>query len=180
MGSKGSPLGGGPGGGAPWPCLPNDINSREEEGDFLSGGFGGVGAVDGVGFDGFGEFGADGAGGRVGGVGGAHDVAVLLDGVFALQDLGDDGARDHEGDQVFEEGAGGVDRVEGFCLGLGEVEAAGGDDGEAGFLKLGVDFAGEVAAGGVGLDDGERAFGCHGEGPLRLGVAWGFLRVGGA
>jgi hypothetical protein len=39
------------------------------------------------------------------GVGGAHEVAVFQDGVFAFEDLDHDWARDHEVDQVFEEGA---------------------------------------------------------------------------
>ncbi len=126
--------------------------------------------MDGVGFDGFGEFGADGAGGGFFGVGGAHDVAVFGDGGLAFKDLGDDGAGDHEGDEVFEEGAGAVDGVKTFGLGLGEVEAAGGDDGEARGFEFGVDLAGEVAAGGVWFDDGEGAFDGHG---VVLCVCWG-------
>ena len=52
--------------------------------------------------------------------------------------------------------------VEALGLGLGQLQALGGHDGQPGVLELGVDFAGEVTARGVGLDDGEGAFGGHG------------------
>jgi hypothetical protein len=55
-----------------------------------------------------------------------------------------------------------VDGVEGLGLGLGEAQALLGDDRQARLLQLGVDPAGEVAAGGVGLDDRKRAFAGHG------------------
>ena len=42
------------------------------------------------------------------------------------------------------------------------------DDAQAVFLEAGVDLAGEVAAGGVGLEDGERALGRHGGKSLGL------------
>jgi hypothetical protein len=38
------------------------------------------------------------------------------------------------------------------------VDALLGDDAQAGGLDLGVDGAGQIAAGGVGLDDGKGAF----------------------
>ncbi len=109
----------------------------------------------------FGELGADGAGGGFLGVGGAHDLAVFGDGAFALEDLENDGAGDHEGDEAGEEGALAVDAVEFLGLGAGEEGALLGDDAQAGGLEGGVDLAGEVPAGGVGLDDGERALDGH-------------------
>ena len=58
-------------------------------------------------------------------------------------------------------GTGGVDFIEFFGLGLGHLDAALGDDAQAGVFDHRVHLAGEVPLGGVGLDDRESAFG-HG------------------
>lgn len=107
---------------------------------------------------------ADGAGVGVGGVGRAHDVSVAGDGVFAFKDLHDDGARDHEGNELTEEAAFCVDGVKAFGLGLGEVKTLLSDDAQASAFDHGVDGAGEVAAGGVGLEYGE----CAGDGHFSI------------
>ncbi len=67
----------------------------------------------------------------------------------------------------------------------GQVDALLGDDAQAGFLELGVDLAGQVAAGGVRLEDGEGALDGHGGIPLidrwrRDRRAAGRMRSGGA
>ena len=51
--------------------------------------------------------------------------------------------------------------VEGLRLGEGQVDALLGDDAQARGLELGVDRAGQVAPGGVRLDDRERALNGH-------------------
>ena len=80
------------------------------------------------------------------------------DGILAFEHLHDDRAGGHEGDQIVEERPLAVDAVEAFGLLAGHQDALGGDDAQAGILQHLGDRAGEVAAGGVGLDDREGAF----------------------
>ena len=60
-----------------------------------------------------------------------------------------------------------MDRVKGLRLGGGQLHAALGDDAQAGVFQHGVDLAGQIAAGGVGFDDGQRALGGHGRFPFQ-------------
>jgi hypothetical protein len=55
-----------------------------------------------------------------------------------------------------------VHRVEALGLLLAHLDALGGDDAQASFLQHLGDRAGQVAAGGVGLDDREGAGNRHG------------------
>ena len=116
----------------------------------------------GVGVDAVGEVGADGAFFGFLGIGGAHQLAVAQDGVFTFQHLHHDGAGDHEGDQVLEEGALLVDGVEGFGFGLGELHHAGSDDFQAGGFEAGEDLADDILGHGIGFDDGQGSFDSHG------------------
>ena len=50
---------------------------------------------------------------------------------------------------------------------LGQVSHLGGDDLQAGGFEAGVDLADHVLGDGVGLDDGQGAFDCHGKTPGR-------------
>ena len=118
--------------------------------------------MDGVGFDAFGQFLADRAGFGVCRVGCAHDVAVALHGVFAFQNLHDDGAADHEINQFAEEGALFVHGVEAFGLFAAHVDALGSNDAQAGFFQHLGDRTGQVTAGCVGLDDRKGAGNRHG------------------
>src|SRR3569623_670635 len=102
---------------------------------------------------------ADGAFGGVLRVGGANDVAIARHGVVAFQNLHDHGAGGHELHQLAEERALLVDLIELFSLGAAHADAALGDDAQARVLDHGVDLAGQVPLGGVGLDDGEGTFG---------------------
>ena len=54
-----------------------------------------------------------------------------------------------------------MDRVEGLGLAAAHQDALLRDDAQAGLLDDGVDGAGEVALGRVGLDDGEGALDGH-------------------
>ena len=83
------------------------------------------------------------------------------DRVIAFQHLHDHGAGDHERDQVVEERAGLVHAVEGLGLGLAHLDALLRDDAQAGLLDHGVDRAGQVTLGRVGLDDRKRALNRH-------------------
>jgi hypothetical protein len=105
---------------------------------------------------------ADGARVGLGGVGRAHHFAVLGNGAFAFQHLHDDRLGGHELDQLTIERAVLVDFVELARLFRRQLDALLRDDAQARILELGVDLAGQVAAGGVGLDDGKRAFDGHG------------------
>ena len=82
------------------------------------------------------------------------------------------GSGGHEPDQRAVERALLVDGVEGLGLLLREVEPLLRDDAQARLLEAVVDGPGEVAAGGIGLDDREGALGGH-EGSLRvMGLGW--------
>src|SRR6185312_10616076 len=85
---------------------------REEVGDLDLGGLRRVAAVHGIGVDGLREVGADGALGGLLRIGGAHEVAVPEDRVLAFEHLDHHRARAHEFDEVVEERAALVDRVE--------------------------------------------------------------------
>src|SRR6185503_6603262 len=89
---------------------------REEIGDLGLRGLRGVASVHGVGVDGLSEVGADRALGGFLRVRGAHEVAVLEDRVLALEHLDHHRARAHEFDEVVEERAALVDRVEAFGI----------------------------------------------------------------
>jgi hypothetical protein len=110
---------------------------------------------------------ADGAVIGIGGVGCAHHFAVLGDGVFAFENLHDDGLGRHEFHQFAVKRAVLVHLIEPAGLCGRQVDALLRDDAQAGLFEAGVDLAGQVAAGRVGFDDRQRAFGGH-EIPFRL------------
>ena len=139
----------------------DDLFRLEEEVDLDLGVLGAVRTMDRIGFDRLCEGLADRALVGIGRVGGTHHFAVLRDGIVALEHLDDDRARDHEADQIVEEGALAVDAVEALGLRLRHVDALGGDDAQAGLFELRGDRAGQVATRGVGLDDRESPFGRH-------------------
>ena len=118
--------------------------------------------------DRLGEQFADGAFSGLGRVGGAHHVAVFRNGVFAFQDLHDHRAGDHEVNEFAEERTLAVHAVEALSLGARHLDAALGDDAQAGLFDHGIDGAGEVTLGGVRLDDRECTLHGHG-GFLNLG-----------
>ena len=109
------------------------------------------------------------AGRGVLGVGGAHDFAVAGHGVLAFQNLHHHRGGGHEFHQFAVERPLGVDFIEFLGLVFGHLDAALGDNAQAGVLDHGVDLAGQIAAGGVRLDDREGAFG-HGSDFLGLVV----------
>src|SRR5690606_4205306 len=86
---------------------------------------------------------------------------VLGDGVVAFEHLHHDRARGHVVDQLAVERALLVDFVELLGLFAGHADPPLGDDAQAGVLDDRIDLAGDVAGGGVRLDDREGAFG-HG------------------
>ena len=120
--------------------------------------------------DRFGELLADRAGLGVLGVGRAHDVAVALYGILALEHLHDDGTRDHERNQIVEERPLLVDGIEALGLLLGHLDALRGDDAQAGLLEHLGDGAGQIAAGGIGLDDRKRPVRGHGRAAPAIGL----------
>src|SRR6185437_11265802 len=103
--------------------LADDLDIREEELDFVGGGFRGVGAVYRILADGESECLADGALGGVGRVGRAHDLAVLEDGALAFQHLHHDRRGAHLLDQLVVERAALVDGIERAGLSLAQLDA---------------------------------------------------------
>ena len=79
----------------------------------------------------------------------------------AFQNLHHDGLGRHEVAELTVEGTFLVDGVELACLRRGHVDALLRDDAKARGLDLGVDRAGEVTLGGVGLDDRKGALKGH-------------------
>jgi hypothetical protein len=109
---------------------------------------------------------ADGPLGRLGRVGCADHLAVLGDGIVALERHHDDGAARHEGAELVEEAPPLVLRVEALGLGAGEVDALHRLDHEALLLEAPQDRARLVSLDRVGLDDRKRSFQCHDAGFL--------------
>jgi hypothetical protein len=75
--------------------------------------------------------------------------------------LHEHGTGDHELDQVLEERALLVDRVELLGFVARQMHQLGGDDLEAGSFEAGNDLADDVLGDGVGLDDGKGTFDSH-------------------
>jgi len=98
-----------------------------------------------------------------------HHFTVLRNRVFAFQNLNHDRRGRHERAKLAVKTTLGVFGIE--CTGLcgRQMNALGGDDAQAGILELGNDLAGQVALGGVGLDDRQRALDGHSY-SVRLGT----------
>ena len=112
-----------------------------------------VRAVDRIGLDRFRVDFADRPFGGLLGVGRAHDLAVAGDCVLAFENLHDDWTGRHEAAQIGEERTFPVDGIETLGLVTGHPDAPRGYNAQSGLLQHLGDGAGEVAAGGVGLDD---------------------------
>lgn len=125
----------------------------------------------GIGVDAVGEISAYGAGLGFLGVGGAHQVAVLLDGVFAFKHLDKNRTRDHEVDEVLEKRTRSVNGIKTLGVGARQLLQAGGDDLQACLLEAGNDLANCVFSDGIRLDDGKGAFDSHVESRKLSGFA---------
>lgn len=135
---------------------------QEEEGYFNSSCLGRVRAVYGIGVDAVSEIGADRAFFSFLRIGCAHQVAVFTDGAFAFQGLNHHRTRDHEINQIFEEGAFFVYGVELLSFAARQCTTAA--------MRLSsqcsqtaVDLADNIFSHGVRFDDGEGAFDSHDE-----------------
>ena len=102
------------------------------------------------------------------------DFAVFDDGVLALEHLHHHRRGAHLGGQFLVERPALVHGIEALRLRLAQLDALGRDHAQPGILDLGDDLAGQIAPGGVGLDDREGAFERHGskilKGAERLGL----------
>src|SRR5436190_21060167 len=112
-----------------------ELCPREEVRDLRAGGLGRIGAVDRVVRDVLREELAQGPRRRLGRVRGAHDVAVLGNGVLALEDHENARPARHELRQLAEEGPGLVDRVEAFRFAERQVDLLHRADAEAFLLE---------------------------------------------
>jgi len=134
-----------------------DFHGIEEVGDLHPRGGGRIGAVHRVALDVGPEVAADGPLRRLLRVRGPHQLAVARDRALALEHADHDRPRGHEGDEVPEERALPVDRVEPLGLLRREVDLLQRDDPQARLLEAGEDLAAPALLDGVGLDDGQRA-----------------------
>ncbi len=50
---------------------------------------------------------------------------------------------------------------------FGQVNTLLRDNAQARIFELGIDLASQIPLGGIGFDDGQRAFGCHGSRSLK-------------
>src|SRR5690606_29794972 len=121
---------------------------REEESNFNCSGFRSDGTVYGVSVDAVSEVSTDGARISLFGVGRAHQLAILRDGVLAFQHLHEDGAGDHELNQILEEGALFVYGIETLGVAARELHQAGSHDLQTGLLKAGDDLTDHVLGDG--------------------------------
>ena len=94
-------------------------------------------------------------------VGGAHQFAVLQNRIFAFEHLDHDGAGDHEGNEILEEGTILMNFVEAFGFSLGELTHLGSHDLEARVFETGVDLADHILGDGIGLHDGKSTLNSH-------------------
>src|SRR5262249_17788297 len=92
----------------------------------------------------------------------AHDVAIPGDGALAFQHLHHYRPRDHELDQLAEERPRAVHRVDRLRLLAGDAHALLRNDAQARLLDHRIDRAGQIARGGIGLDDRKRTLDRHG------------------
>src|SRR5215208_2880890 len=141
--------------------LTDDLVAGKELRDLDPGVVDAVGTVDRVLAERARELLADRPGSGVLGVRGAHDLAVAHDCVVALQNLNDHRARGHELDELAEEGALPVNRVEGLGLAAVHADALLRDDPEPCAFDNGVHGARDVPFRRVWLDDGEGALEGH-------------------
>ncbi len=102
----------------------------------------------------------------------AHDFAILGNRVLAFENLHNHRASAHLVDEFAKEGALFVDGVKSLSLTAGHVDTLLCDDAQASGLDLGIDRTGQVAAGGVGLDDRKSVLNGHGAQKSCLGRRW--------
>src|SRR5210317_1954803 len=133
----------------------------EEVCDLDSSRLGGVRTMHDVFLDALGKVGTNRSCFRISRVRGAHDLAVLGDGILALQRLHDDGTRRHVADEVIEERAFLVNGVKSLRLLLAEVHHASGYNFQSGFFETAVDLSDQVFLHTIRLDDGERLLNGH-------------------
>ena len=141
--------------------LADDLVAGKELGDLFRRRVRRVRTMDGVFADRLGVHLADRIRGSLGRIGRPHDVAVAHDRVVAFQHLNDDRPGDHEGHELAEERTLAMHRVERLRLLAGDPHALLRDDAQPRLLDHGVDGAGQIARGRVGLEDGKSAFDCH-------------------
>lgn len=115
------------------------------------------------------EVAADGARHSFGGIGSAHGIAPARDGSRSFEHHDHDFAGAHEGSELAKKSLPTMNRVKAFGLEWSEAQGFHGYDRKAGAMDARENVAGEAAADGVWLDDGERAF--------ELGFGQGMLLV---
>ena len=130
----------------------------EEIGDLEGGGIRSIRAVSAIIADAGAKIAANCARGSLLGIGGAHGVAPLIDGVFGLQDEGEDLPCGHKLDELAEKWALFVNSVEAGSFAFGEEHRFYGHDAEPGFVNARENLALQVAGDGIGFDESERAF----------------------
>jgi hypothetical protein len=133
----------------------------EHKPDFERRVFDAVGAMHGITLDVLGELFADRPWRGIRWIGCAHDLAVLGDGILALEDLQNDRAGSHELHKIGEEGPLFVNSIE--CGGVRFVPMHPflRNDAQAGVFEFRDDLAGYVPGCGIGFDNGKGALDGH-------------------
>ncbi|MEE8659209.1 hypothetical protein CGLAMM_00815 [Acetobacteraceae bacterium EV16G] len=88
-------------------------------------------------------------------IGGAHDIAMMRDGIITLKHLHNDRGLKHGINQTAKERPRRMDGVESLSLSLCQLNALLRHDAQTCRLEDSIDFAGQVAARGIRLDDGQ-------------------------
>ena len=136
----------------------DQFHGGEEVADFEGGGFRGVGAVGAVHLDAGTQVAANRAGRGFLGIGGAHGLTPFGDRTIGFENHGEDFAGGHEVGQFTEERALAVDGVEAAGFFFGEAQGLYGNEFEAGFMDARKNFALQIAAYGIRLDNCKCAF----------------------
>src|SRR6266478_3469981 len=132
-----------------------ELNFSKEVGNFPRRGIRRVGPMDDVLVDTAGKIGANRALGRLLRIGGAHDLAILCDRTLTLEHLHHHRTRSHEAHQILEEGTFAVNCIKPLRFRLRELHHARRHHPQSRLLETTIDFADQVTAHAVRLDDGK-------------------------
>src|SRR5712671_6103868 len=138
-----------------------ELNFSKEVGNFPCRGVRRVGPMDDVLVDAGGKIGANRALGRLLRIGGAHDLAILCDRTLTLEHLHHHRTRSHEANQILEEGAFAVNCIKALRFRLRELHHARRHHPQSRLLETAIDFADQVTAHAVRLDDGKGTLDWH-------------------
>src|SRR5258707_4118688 len=138
-----------------------ELNFSKEVGNFPRCGIRRIRPMDDVFIDAGGKIGANRALGGLLRIGGANDLSILGDRALTLEHLDHHRTRSHEAHQILEERTFAVNGIKALRFRLRELHHARRHHPQARLLKTTIDFADEITADAVRLDDGKSTLDWH-------------------